>query len=309
MPLPQISAALTPQKALWLAIGSAVATIMLKWGAWWATGSVGLLSDALDSLTNLIAASFALAMVVYARRPADNRFPFGYGKAEYFSAIGEGLLVVIAGASVLTAAVPRLFDPHAVHSFGIGIGLSVASAAMNFVVAGVLIRVGRAHRSLATEGDGRHLLSDVYVTLGVLVGVGSSVLTGWPWLDPAVAVLMGLNLLRQGALIVAPAVSGLMDGAFPSKDVQRVRDGLAKLELPGSQFQKLRTRRAGANQYALVELHVPAYWSVQRAAALAHKAEAEAIAHGIRLVVRITPEEPSSEAVDISGGRTGPPRE
>lgn len=295
LPLPKIAAALTPQKALWLAIGAAAATIVLKWSAWWVTGSVGLLSDALDSLTNLIAASFALAMVIYARRPADARFQFGYGKAEYFSATGEGLLVVFAGTAVLWAAFPRLFDPHAVRSLGTGAGLSIASAAMNFLVASLLIQVGRAHRSLATEGDGRHLLSDVYVTIGVLVGVGLSVLTGWHWLDPAVAILMGLNLIRQGAQMLARALSGLMDGTFAKEDVRRVREGLAGLELSGSRFENLRTRRGGADQFALVELQVPADWSVRRADALARKAEAEARTHGIRLAVRIT----AVEAADI----------
>jgi cation diffusion facilitator family transporter len=279
---------MTPQQALWFSIGAATATIVFKWGAWWITGSVGLLSDALDSVTNLVAGSFALIMVVYARRPANSRFQFGYGKAEYFSATSEGLLVVLAGATVLVAAIPRLFDPHVVHSLGIGATLSLASAALNFLVARILIQVGRDHRSPATEGDGQHLLSDVYVTVGVLVGVGLSALTGWRWLDPAVAILMGLNLIRQGIGMFAGALSGLMDGTFAEKEVQQVRDGLAKLELTGSRFLNLRTRRGGAHRFALVELQVPADWTVERADQLARSAEAEAIAHGIRLAVRIT---------------------
>jgi cation diffusion facilitator family transporter len=294
---------LSPHQALQLSVAAACGSVVLKWLAWWMTGSVGFLSDALDSLTNLAAALFALVMVAYARRPPDARYPYGYGKAEYFSSTIEGALITAAGIGILFAAGGRLLDPQPISSLGLGAALSIGTACFNCVVAQILIRVGRKHRSPATEGDGRHLMSDVYTTIGVVIGVGAAGLTNWNWLDPTVAILVALNLLRQGLRMVSLSLGGLMDGAFADEDIKRMKEGLVRLEREGGKFQGLRTRRAGANRFAFVELHVPAAWSVECADELARDAENTAYKHGIRLMVRVMPiAHGASESMPSRGG-------
>ena len=280
---------MTPQRALWLSVGAALATIALKWGAWWATGSVGFLSDALDSVVNLVGASFALAMVSYARRPASSAFPHGYGKAEYFSSAFEAVLILVTAAGILWIVAERFRAPQPVASLGLGTGLSLVAAAMNFVVARILVRSGRKHRSLATEADGQHLMTDVWMTAGVVAGVGAAGLTGWLWLDPVVAVLIAVNLLREGWRLLSFSVGGLMDAAWPDEDLQRAKEALRCLEPEGGTFDNLRTRRAGARRFAFVELHVPGDWSVERADAVAHAAEQAASERDVTLMVRVTP--------------------
>lgn len=280
---------MTPQYALRLSIGAAVATIALKWAAWWATGSVGFLSDALDSVVNLAGAGFALAMVSYARRPASDAFPYGYGKAEYFSSALEAVLILAAAAGILMVVAERFRTLQPLESLGLGTALSVAAAAMNFAVARVLVRAGRKHRSLAAEADGQHLMADVWTTAGVVAGVGAAGLTGWLWLDPAVAVLVAVNLLREGARLLWFSVGGMMDAAWPDADRQRAKEALRRLEPEGGTFRNLRTRRAGARRFAFVELHVPGDWSVERADAIARAAEQAASARDVTLMVRVTP--------------------
>ncbi len=278
---------ITPHQALWLSVGAALATIALKWGAWQMTGSVAFLSDALESLINLAGASFALLMVHYARQPPDAGHPFGHGKAEYFSSAFEGALIAAAAGGIFLAAGERLLHPQPLQSLGLGTALSVAASLINLVVARILLSVGRQHRSLAAEADGRHLMTDVWTTGGVIVGVGLAGATGWNWLDPAAAVFVAVNILREGWRLVTRSVSGLMDGAWPDEDIQRMRQTLASLEQAGVAFVNLRTRSAGAVRFAFVELHVPHDWSVERADGLALAAERAVSAAGIELTVRI----------------------
>jgi cation diffusion facilitator family transporter len=280
---------MTPHQALWLSIATALATIALKWAAWRATGSVGFLSDAVESFVNLAGASFALAMVVYARRPADRGHPYGHGKAEYFASGFEGALIAVAAAAILVAAGRRLAAPQPLESLGVGTAFSVAAAMVNFAVARVLLRVGRQHRSLATEADGRHLMTDVWTTTGVIVGVGLAAWSGWLWLDPVVAIFVALNILREGARLVSRSIAGLMDAALPDDDIRRIEQALADLDAQRAWFRNLRTRRSGANRFAFIELHVPADWSVERAHALATAAERAVAAQGIELMVRVRP--------------------
>jgi len=280
---------MTPQRALRLSVGAALATIALKWGAWWATGSVGFLSDALDAMVNLFGASFALAMVSYARRPANSAFPYGYGKAEYFSSAFAAALIFVAAAGILWIVAERFRAPQPLGSLGLGTGLSVAAAAMNFAVARILVRSGRKHRSFGTEADGRHLMADVWMTAGVVAGVGAAGLTGWLWLDPVVAVLVAVHLLREGWHLLSFSMGGLMDAAWPDEDLQRANEALRRLEPEGGSFRNLRTRRAGARRFAFVELHVPGDWSVERADAVARAAEQVALERGVTLTVRVTP--------------------
>jgi cation diffusion facilitator family transporter len=279
----------TPQQALAASVAAAIAIVALKTGAWWTTGSVAFLSDAVHSLVNLAGASFALWMVVFARREPSAAFPYGYGKAEYFSAAFEGALVAIAGAGILFAAAERTAHPHPLHPVGVGAGLSVLAALINLVIAQLLLRVGRAHRSLATEGDGRHLMADVWITAGVIAGAVLASLTGQAWIDVAAAVLMALGLLWVGLRLLSAAGGGLLDAAWPEPDIERFEQTLHALELEGAHFADLRTRRAGARRFAAVALYVPAACNVERADAMAKAAERAAAAQGVALLVRIRP--------------------
>lgn len=285
---------MTPKRALWLSVAAALATMALKWGAWAVTDSVAFLSDALESLVNLVGSSFALAMVWYARQPPDRGHPYGHGKAEYFSAAFEGALILAAAAGIILAAVERLREPIPLSSLDIGVALSVGASVINLVVARVLIRVGRQHRSLATEADGRHLMTDVWTTVGVIVGVALAAVTGWYRLDPLVAVAVALNILREGWYLVSRSFMGLMDAALPEEEIRALESALHGLQTNGARFDKLITRGAGANRFARVELHVPAHWSVERAHALARAAEDAAAAEGVTLVVQLIPAAPAA---------------
>jgi cation diffusion facilitator family transporter len=281
---------MTPYQALWLSIGAAVTTIALKWSAAWVTGSVGFLSDALESVVNLLGASFALLMVTYARRPADPGHPFGHGKAEYFASAFEGALIAVAAAGILYAAGERIAYPEPLHTLGVGTTLSVAAALVNLVVARILLRVGHAHRSLATEADGRHLMTDVWTTAGVIVGVALAGWTGWYWLDPVVAILVAFNILREGGRLMWRSFHGLMDAALGADDIGQIEAALAKLEPRGVRFANLRTRRSGADRYAFVEMHAPSDWTVARADEVASAAERAVSDREIILMVRVLPD-------------------
>ena len=193
---------LSPQLLLRVSIVVAVLTIALKTLAWWITDSVGLLSDAMESLVNLASAVFALVMVTIARRPADADHPYGHHKAEYFSAGFEGLLIIVAALGIVWAAVQRLFHPQPLDQLGWGLALSVLSSAINGGLAWAMLQSGRKHRSMALEGDARHLITDVWTSAGVVVGIGLVALSGWQWLDPAVAIGVALNILREGASLM-----------------------------------------------------------------------------------------------------------
>ncbi len=264
---------LSPQQALLLSILAALATISLKSGAWWLTGSVGYLSDAVESIVNLIGATFALAMVSYARIPADEDHPFGHGKAEYFSAALEGVMIFIAALVILVFAVDRLLHPKPLGHLGVGTALSVVASVINFAVARVLLRVGREHRSLALEADSRHLMTDVWTTAGVIVGVGLASFTGQGWIDPLVAIAVAVNILREGWLLVRRSVGGLMDRAQDEEDIARIEAVLRELAPPECRFAKLKTRDSGPLRFAQVDLLVPGSWSVTRAHALADEIE------------------------------------
>jgi cation diffusion facilitator family transporter len=228
-------------------------------------------------------------MVALARRPPDENFPSGYGKAEYFSAAVEALLILGAAISIAFVVAGRIGDPRPIESVEAGSAFAIVAALLNLAVAQFLIRTGRASHSLATEADGRHLMADVWMTGGVIAGVGLASFTGWLWLDPAVAILIALNLAREAWKLLANAYRGLMDAAWPAADIERLKSALRPLEGDGAAFSNLRTRRAGARRFALVELHVPAQCSVERAHRIVKAAEKAASRHGVTLLVRLTP--------------------
>ncbi len=249
----------------WLAVAAAAATIALKTGAWWITGSVGLLADAAESVVNLVAAIVALIALKVAARPADKNHHFGHSKAEYFSSAIEGILIFVAAASIIVLAIERLLRPQELAELGIGMAISVVASVINGSVAAVLLRAGRRHRSITLRADGQHLLTDVWTSAGVLVGIALVWLTGWQWLDPVVAIAVGINILVTGYGLVKESTAGLMDVSLPKEDNQRLLAILDAHSRPGEvEFHAVRTRESGARQFMEMHMLVPGAWSVTR---------------------------------------------
>ena len=259
----------------WLSIAAALATMALKGVAYWITGSVGLLSDALESLVNLAGALMALAMLSVAARPPDEDHAYGHGKAEYFSAGAEGALIVIAALSIAVAAVERLLHPRPLEQLGLGLAVSVVAALLNLGVAMVLLRAARTHRSATLQASSHHLMTDVWTTGGVLVGVGLVAVTGWLVLDPLVAIFVAANIVWTGSRILRDSVAGLMDAALPASELAVLRQLLDRYAAEGVEYHALRTRRAGANRFVSVHVLVPPDWSVQQGHDLLERIEAE----------------------------------
>ena len=259
----------------WLSIAVALATMALKSVAYLLTGSVGLLSDALESLVNLAGALMALAMLTVAARPPDEDHAHGHGKAEYFSAGAEGALIVIAAISIAVAAVDGLMHPRALEQVGLGLAVSVVAALLNLAVALVLLRAAKANRSATLQASAHHLLTDVWTTAGVLVGVAAVAVTGWLPLDPIVAIAVAANIVWAGGRILSDSVAGLMDASLPAGEqrlLQQLLDGYAA---QGIDYHALRTRRAGAHRFVSVHVLVPPDWTVQRGHDLLEQIEAD----------------------------------
>ncbi len=259
----------------WISIAAAVVTIVLKTAAYYLTGSVGLLSDALESLVNLVGGMMALAMLTIAARPADEDHAYGHSKAEYFSSGVEGALILVAALSIALTAVPRLFHPIALEQVGAGLAVSVVASLVNLGVALVLLRVGKKHHSITLEANAHHLLTDVWTSVGVLLGVGAVALTGWLWLDPVVALLVAANIVWTGSQIVWRSVSGLMDLALPAQDLATVRLVLDTYRKDDLQFHALLTRQAGARKFVSMHVLVPGAWTVQHGHNLLERIEAD----------------------------------
>jgi cation diffusion facilitator family transporter len=289
-------------RLVWLSIGAALLTIALKTGAWAITGSVGLLSDAAESVVNLVAASFALVIVHWADQPPDEEHAYGHEKADYLSAGLEGALILIAAATICVAAVGRLLDPQPLESVGIGLMITLAATLVNLLVARVLIRAGREYRSLTVEADGRHLMTDVWTSIGVVAGVAAVALSGFERLDPIIALLVAANIVRVGVSLLRSAFGGLMDRALePGElaEVQRVLDAFAGDDV---QFHALRTRRAARRAFVTVHVLVPGTWSVQAGHDLAERVEAElrAIAEPTTVFTHLEPIEDPASFADVA---------
>jgi cation diffusion facilitator family transporter len=248
----------------WLSIATAIVTMALKTLAYFITGSVGLLSDAVESTVNLVGGLMALAMLTIAARPADEDHAFGHAKAEYFSSGVEGSLILVAAASIAYAAVRRLLAPQPLEQVGVGIAVSVAASLVNLGVALLLLRTGRRRRSITLEANAHHLLTDVWTSAGVLVGVAAVAWTGWQRLDPLVALAVAVNIVWTGVSIVRRSVLGLMDTALPPEELSRVRAVLRSHEADGVQFHALRTRQSAARSFVSMHVLVPGAWTVRR---------------------------------------------
>ena len=251
-------------RLLWLSIAAAVATIALKLTAWALTGSVGLLSDAAESVVNLVAALVAMAALRWAVKPADEDHAYGHAKAEYFSAGVEGALILVAAVAIAVAAVGRLLHPQPLESVGIGLLVTAVATVINLVVGLTLLRAGRRARSIVLEADGKHLITDVWTSIGVIIGVAGVAITGWERLDPIVALAVAANILVAGGGLLRRSAGGLMDRALEEPDLEEIRDVLAKFERDGVRFHALRTRQAGSRRFISVHVLVPGAWTVQR---------------------------------------------
>ncbi|WP_226913375.1 cation diffusion facilitator family transporter [Gephyromycinifex aptenodytis] len=257
----------------WLAIAAAIATIALKTGAWYVTGSVGLLSDAAESLVNLVAAVVALVALQVAALPADKNHQFGHAKAEYFSAASEGIMIFVAALFIIGAALERVIHPAPVDNIEIGLVISVIASVINAAVAFVLLRAGRKYRSHTLIGDGKHLLTDVWTTVGVVLGVGVVALTGWHILDPIVALAVGINIIIVGWRLLTESMSGLMDVSWPKEDNARLARLIREHTTQDVDVHALRTREAGHRRYVEFHILVPGAWNVQQAHDLVEEME------------------------------------
>jgi len=291
----------------WLVVSALVAmvTIVLKTLAWWFTDSIGLLSDAMESVVNLASAMFGLLMVTLAAQPADEEHPYGHHKAEYFSAGFEGILILVAALGIIWAALHRLWDPQPVQQIGLGLVLSIISSALNGWLAWVLFRAAREHRSIALEADAQHLVSDVWTSLGVVVGMVMVSLSGWLWLDAVVAIGVALNILREGVQLVSRAFQGLMDQAVEPDVQAQIHAVLADFaHQPGEahivRFDHLTTRKAGQRRFVDLHMHMPASWTLGRAAALRLSVEQALMSAvpGLRASIQLLPSDVEAHASD-----------
>ncbi|MGA1166799.1 MAG: cation diffusion facilitator family transporter [Burkholderiaceae bacterium] len=286
----------TPTFWLRLSVLVALLTIALKTAAWWVADSVALLSDALESFVNLAGALFAWRMLVVANQPADADHPYGHHKAEYFSAGFEGILIVGAALGIMWSAVMRWVHPEPLQHVGLGVALAVLSSALNGGLAWRMLVAARQYRSMALQADARHLITDVWTSAGVVVGLGLMLVTGWQWLDSLAALLVAGNILREGVRMVWRASQGLMDQAMDEAQLARVHQVLDTFTADGSgpeviRFDHIQSRDAGARCFVDMHMHMPGDWSLTRAAALRTDVE-QALMHavpGLRVSIQLLP--------------------
>jgi cation diffusion facilitator family transporter len=261
-----------------LSLAAAVVTIALKMGAWLLTGSVGLLSDAAESVINLVAAGVAFWLLTVAARPPDEEHAYGHSKAEYFSSGVESTLILVAAAGIAWAAWGRLFSPQPLENVGTGLAVTVVASAVNGGVAFVLLRAGKRLRSITLKADGQHLLTDVWTSAGVIVGVILVSLTGWLVLDPIIALLVAANIVWTGLRLLNDSAHGLLDTAIPAADMKMVSEVLARYNERGIDFHALRTRQAGQRRFISMHVLVPGSWSVHDGHELCEELERDIIA-------------------------------
>ncbi len=274
-----------------VSIAVALATIALKTGAWWLTDSVGLLSDALESLVNLAGAMFALLMVTVAAQPPDLDHPYGHHKAEYFSSGFEGVLILSAALAIIWAAVQRWVDPQPLQALGTGLALSVVSSVLNGVLAWAMLRKAREHRSMALEADARHLFTDVWTSAGVVVGLLGVQASGWLWLDPLIAIAVAANIAREGVRLVRASADGLMDRSVEPEVRAQIERTLHEFAHQTIRFDHVTTRRAGQRRFVDLHMHMPAGWTLGRAAAVRTSVEQALMSAvpGLRATIQLLP--------------------
>jgi cation diffusion facilitator family transporter len=297
---------LSTRYLLWASVAVAVITIVMKTWAWYLTDSVGLLSDAMESFVNLASAIFALLMVTVAQQPADAEHPYGHHKAEYFSSGFEGVLIMGAAAAIIWASIHRLFDPQPVVELGWGLSLSVASSALNGLLAWVMFKVAKQQRSIALEADAKHLVTDVWTSGGVVIGLLLVMFTGWLWLDALVAIGVALNIMKEGIALIWRSSQGLMDEAVDPNvraEIHAVLQGFEHMrgEVEIIRFDHITTRQAGQRRFVDMHMHMPASWSLGRAAALRTSVEQALMSAvpGLRATIQLLPSDVEAHFDDV----------
>ena len=297
---------LQPKTLLWASVVVAIITIVMKTLAWYITDSVGLLSDAMESFVNLASAIFALVMVTVAQQPADEEHPYGHHKAEYFSSGFEGILIMGAAAAIIWAAAHRIFDPQPVEDLGWGLALSVASSALNGFLAWVMFGAAKVHRSIALEADAKHLVTDVWTSAGVVIGLTMVYFTGWLWLDALVAMGVALNILKEGFKLIWRSSQGLMDEAVEPEVLAQIKEVLDGFEHQRGEvhiirFDHVTTRQAGQRRFVDMHMHMPASWSLGRAAALRTSVEQALMSAvpGLRATIQLLPSDVEAHFDDV----------
>ncbi len=285
------------KKFIYLSIIAAIMTISLKGSAYWLTGSVGLLSDALESCVNLLAALIALVVLSIAEKPADDDHAFGHSKAEYFSSAIEGGLIVVAACSIVWSAWPRLFNPLPLENVGFGLMISLAASLINLLVAMILLREGKRSHSITLTADGKHLMTDVWTSVGVLAAIGLVKLTGWLILDPIIAMLVAINIVWTGWRLMHQSARGLIDSAIPIEESRQIEDIFDHYREAGVDFHSLMTRQAGQRKFIYVHILVPGEWSVQKGHDLLEVIEARIRANFVFPVTVFTHLEPIEDPV------------
>ncbi len=290
----------------WLSIGAAVITICLKGSAYLLTGSVGLLSDALESTVNLASAIVALLALRLASRPANDEFTFGFSKVEYFSSGFEGGMILLASVGIIVSAVPRLIHPQPLEQVGLGLAISVFASLINLGVARVLMAAGRSHNSITLEADSRHLMTDVWTTVGVLIGIALVWVTGLTRLDPIIAFLVAVNILFTGYKLLIRSGRGLLDISLPLEELDTVKSILDTYQTQGVRYHALRSRQAAARKFVVVHLLVPGSWTITAGHQLANQIETqiEAAIPQANVVTHIEPVEDPLSLEDSSLDRT-----
>jgi len=259
----------------WLSIGAAVATITLKGGAYYLTGSVGLLSDAFESFVNLAGAVMALVMLIVAARPADESHVYGHSKAEYFASMFEGMLILGAAVGIIITAIERLLAPRPLEQLGLGLSVSVLASLINLGTARILMNEGKKRKSITLEADAQHLMTDVWTSVGILAGLIIVGITNWTILDPIVGLIVGANIVRTGFQLALRSASGLMDAALPASALEVIQAVISRYSEKGVTFHALRTRQAAARQFVSVHMLVPGHWTVHDAHHIAEDFEAD----------------------------------
>ena len=286
----------SPRTLMWASVVVAIMTITLKTLAWWITDSVGLLSDAMESLVNLASAVFGLMMVTVAAQPADEKHPYGHHKAEYFSSGFEGILIIVAAIGIIWTASHRIFDPQPIEQVGLGLALSIISSVLNGLLAWVMFGAAKTHRSITLEADAKHLVTDVWTSVGVVMGIGLVSLTGWLWLDALVAIAVALNILKEGVHLIWRSSQGLMDEAVEPEAIAKINETLAGFayqrdEVSIIRFDHITTRQAGQRLFVDLHMHMPASWTLGRAAALRTSVEQALMSAvpGLRASIQLLP--------------------
>jgi len=290
---------LSVSRYAWLSIAAAIVTIGLKTLAYLFTGSVGLLSDAIESLVNLTAAIFALYVIRVGERPPDDQHAYGHEKAEYFSSGAEGGMIIIAAISIIAVCLQRLFQPQAISRIDVGVVISILASLINLGVSRTILAAGKRHRSVALEADAQHLMTDVWTSGGVIAGIGLVAFTGWNILDPLLGLGVALHVAWMGVRLMQRSILGLMDTALPTEDIDKVQAVLSRNTSDDIQYHALRTRQSGSRSFVSVHIQVPGNWSVQKGHDLAEKVESE-IREALPLVTVFTHIEPREDPLSFA---------